>query len=73
MIINKLKLVTNNNRIEQILINAENLEKTNNNREALLEINKLRNEDLTTDELQLLSTVEIELANKHTKIKQLDD
>lgn len=61
-----------NDKIDEILLNADKLEKSNKNREALIEINKLRNEDLTVDEMNLLSDAEIQLANKHNQIKLED-
>ena len=71
------KLITminnKNDKIDEILLKADKLEKSNKNREALIEINKLRNEDLTVDEMNLLSEVEIQLADKHSKIKNLED
>ena len=70
------KLITminnKNDKIEEILLNADKLEKANDNRAALIEINKLRSEDLTVDEMNLLSEVEIQLADKHSKIKLED-
>ena len=70
------KLITminnKNDKIEEILLNADKLEKANDNRAALIEINKLRSEDLTVDEMNLLSEVEIQLANKHNQIKLED-
>ena len=70
------KLITminnKNDKIEQILLKADKLEKDNNNRAALIEINKLRSEDLTIDEMNLLSDAEIQLANKHNQIKLED-
>ena len=70
------KLITminnKNDKIEEILLNADKLEKANDNRAALIEINKLRSEDLTVDEMNLLSDAEIQLANKHNQIKLED-
>ena len=70
------KLITminnKNDKIEEILLNADKLEKANDNRAALIEINKLRSEDLTVDEMNLLSDVELQLANKHNQIKLED-
>ena len=70
------KLITminnKNDKIEEILLNADKLEKANDNRAALIEINKLRSEDLTVDEMNLLSEVELQLANKHNQIKLED-
>ena len=68
-----IQMINNkNNRIEEILLNADKLEKANDNRAALIEINKLRSEDLTVDEMNLLSEVELQLANKHNQIKLED-
>lgn len=68
-----IQMVNNkNNRIDEILLKADRLEKANNNREALIEINKLRSEDLTVDEINLLSEVELQLADKHNKLKLAD-
>ena len=70
------KLITminnKNDKIEEILLNADKLEKANDNRAALIEINKLRSEDLTVDEMNLLSDAEIQLANKHNQTKLED-
>lgn len=69
-----IQMINNkNDKIEQILLNADKLEKANKNREALIEINKLRNEDLTVDEMNLLSEVELQLADKHNVVKRLGD
>ena len=69
-----IQMINNkNDKIEEILLNADKLEKANDNRAALIEINKLRSEDLTVDEMNLLSEVEIQLADKHSKIKNLED
>ena len=70
------KLITminnKNDKIDEILLKADKLEKANDNRAALIEINKLRSEDLTVDEMNLLSEIEIQLADKHNQIKLED-
>lgn len=69
-----IQMVNNkNNRIDKILLKADKLEKANKNREALIEINKLRSEDLTVDEMNTLSEVELQLADKHNVVKRLGD